>query len=61
MSHQLNRIYQEQLLMVGVPLSKAEQAAQNMTPEQLIIIGEIWADWGTVLAQLNTDQVRGTI
>lgn len=49
MSHQLNKIYQEQLVMVGVPLSKAEQAAQNMTSEQLRLIGEIWADWATIL------------
>ena len=50
MSHKLKKIYQAQLIRVGIPLSRAEEAAQNVTLNQLRVIGEIWADWATILA-----------
>ena len=55
MSRQLKKIYQAELIRVGVPLLKAEQAAQNITAEQLRLIGEIWEDWATILGNHDTN------
>lgn len=54
MLRQLKKIYQAELIRVGVPLPKAEQAAQNITSEQLRLIGEIWADWAKVINSFDT-------
>ncbi len=51
MSPKLKEIYQAQLVRVGVSLSKAEQAAQNVTANELKLIGEIWQDWANVLSE----------
>jgi hypothetical protein len=50
MSHKLKTIYQAQLMKMGISLSQAEQAAQNLTTEQFKLIAEIWEDWATILA-----------
>jgi hypothetical protein len=46
---QLKQIYLEQLMKVGVAQSKAEQAANNLTIQQLKMIGEIWEEWFLIL------------
>lgn len=54
MSHKLNQFYQEQLVKAGVSPFKAEQAAKVLTLEELKLIGEIWDDWGAILAKLTS-------
>lgn len=54
MSHKLNQFYQEQLVKAGVSPFKAEQAAKILTLEELKLIGEIWDDWGAILAKFRS-------
>ncbi len=49
MSDELKKLYQQQLVRVGISSSRAQQAAQNLTLEQLIIVGQIWSDWSDTL------------
>ncbi|MDJ0598806.1 MAG: hypothetical protein QNJ37_08215 [Crocosphaera sp.] len=50
---QLQKSYQQQLVKAGVSQKKAEQAAKTLSVQELQIIGEIWQDWGKVVARLN--------
>ena len=60
MSQNLKEKYKSQLIKVGVPLFKAEQAAQTLTLEQLKIIGEIWPDWAKILDLEHQNTKLGT-
>ncbi len=50
---QLQQSYQQQLVKAGVSQEKAEQAARTLSRQELQIIGEIWQDWGKVVASLR--------
>jgi hypothetical protein len=43
--------YREELIKAGVCPTKAEQAAQAVTSQELILIGEIWGQWAAVLSK----------
>ena len=42
----LKQFYQEQLVRAGVERPKAEQAAQSLTKDELLLISEVcWSEW----------------
>jgi hypothetical protein len=43
--------YRDELIKAGVPPEKAEQAARSITTQELILIGEIWGQWATILSR----------
>jgi hypothetical protein len=43
--------YRDELIKAGVSPQKAEQAARAVTSQELILIGEIWGQWATILSQ----------
>jgi hypothetical protein len=45
----LKESYKDQLVKAGVEPQRAMQVAASITPEELNLIGEIWADWGEVV------------
>ncbi|WP_013322506.1 hypothetical protein [Gloeothece verrucosa] len=50
-THQLEYVYRNELIKAGVDPHKATQAAKTMTEKELLLIGEIWEQWGNVLAK----------
>lgn len=50
-TEKLKQLYKNQLIRAGVDSHKAEQAAQNLTGEELQLICEIWSDWAVALAE----------
>ncbi|ACK69665.1 hypothetical protein PCC7424_1217 [Gloeothece citriformis PCC 7424] len=49
--NQLEQFYCNELIKAGVDPNKATQAAKTMTEKELLLIGEIWEQWGNVLAK----------
>ncbi len=50
-STHLENSYCNELIKAGVDPNRAAQAARRMTEQELMIIGEIWGQWGSVLNQ----------
>lgn len=48
--NQLEQFYCNELIKAGVDPHKATQAAKSMSEKELLLIGEIWEQWGNVLA-----------
>ncbi|GFE69620.1 glycosyl transferase [Chroococcus sp. FPU101] len=52
-SQSLQQLYQEQLIKAGVEIQKARQASQILSVKEFQLIGDIWPEWETILAQAN--------
>lgn len=48
-TEKLKQSYKKQLLKAGVDPHKAEQAAMNLTREELKLIHQIWPEWAAAL------------
>lgn len=57
----LKQSYQEQLVKAGVEPQRAMEAAELVTPEELRIIGEIWADWADCVRRASSKRSSSTI
>ncbi len=57
----LNQLYCEQLLKVGVTPQKAEYAAKILTREELQLIREVWSEWATTVSQVEAESAVGIL
>lgn len=58
-ANQLEHFYRNELIKAGVDPNKATQAAKTMTEKELLLIGEIWEQWGNVLAKSQESVLAG--
>ncbi len=45
----LKQLYQQYLVRFGVEPQKAEQAANILTEQELLLIAQIWPEWSTAI------------
>jgi len=55
-TQKLENSYKDQLVKAGVAPHRAEQAAKNLTKEQLQLISEIWPEWAFAFSQAVVQQ-----
>lgn len=50
---ELERSYRDELIKVGIESHRAEQAAKNLSWEQLLLISDIWLEWTPTFSQVE--------
>lgn len=56
-TEKLEQSYKDQLVKAGVDFQRAEQAAKNLTWEQLQLISEIWLEWAPAFSQVEGERL----
>lgn len=52
-TEKLKQAYRDQLIQMGVNFNKATQASEELTRNELQLIGEIWPEWASAYLQVE--------